>query len=595
MGDEQQLAAFNLEGDWHKAAAEIIAMVKQGSTSSTGRILREGPASDLPLERMARAYCVNNPRVELPLVYGVLGVAVCTAAQGAITLYCPLKGGGWLKVPAIQHFIGVTPSGGRKSTTLEIGRKPLQSALAHGVKIRSIEAEQKMNLALAQATANAGPTNPFVDDKQFHEVFGSGRCAATIVKDPTVEALRNMVVHNGGIASVISAEADAFRNLTAYSPDGGSLTFFLDLWDQADVQTARVSAGSLTISNAALPMSVLLQTDVFAEVTAGSSRNMSVTSDSFVTRGMFGRTWVAEALTVTGHEEVADAYTDEDDFDFEDEDGVTVSGGKLTEYGHIVANFSASLDELVNMTNEYRLGKALHQAWQQASAKYGFGLTVPEQPEPANIPLKLDAAGRLAYRRVQRMQAAIETALTMAGEDDQVLWGPLAARFTQHVMREALVITLAARSTEISALIIEDCATRIIPWRWHLSMHALARREADRMEMVIETSLKNNPRGVDITSDGSVARAVASLMIETPQARTNGVTAAEVTARIRKSLPSKARNGAAAMVKSALDKLTADLDSGVYKAPPTQDSTGRPVERYLAKLPSNTKSSSPFD
>ena len=95
-----------------------------------------GYSSELGLERYAREYCAASGRSNLAVIYAIASVGVCIATQGGWVLRLPLKGGGYLDVPAIQFATAVAPSGWRKSTALDAARKALLHALSTGVRWR---------------------------------------------------------------------------------------------------------------------------------------------------------------------------------------------------------------------------------------------------------------------------------------------------------------------------------------------------------------------------------------------------------------------------------------------------------------------------
>src|SRR6478752_4187512 len=244
---------FGLTGPWAAAAARITEMMTNGVDLSE-LTLPEGLGSGYAVEKYAREYCKVHPRSNLAIMYGIISVGVCVAAQGAWVLRAPIKGGGYLEVPVIQHFMGVAPSGWRKSTALDAAGKPLNRVLAKGVRHRMEIAAALRRNAEAQARENAEPGAPAFDAKQFSAVYNAALCQYTTMRDPTPEAIRDFLVNNGGVAAIRSAEADVYRNLSAYNKpgDSGTLTFFLDGWGQENIETARVGRGMISIESATL-------------------------------------------------------------------------------------------------------------------------------------------------------------------------------------------------------------------------------------------------------------------------------------------------------------------------------------------------------
>lgn len=557
--------AFALKAEWADATARIIQMMDSGIAADS--YLPEGPSSTHGVEAYARALCQDNPRADLGIMYGLASVAICIAAQGGIVAKAPIAGGGWLTVPAVQQFIGVAPSGWRKSTALGVVQGPLERALTNGVRNRRRATADLLNSEKVRLSGeNVGNPDFLVNDKQLNEVFSAGACPATLVKDPTVESLRNIAVHNGGCVGVLAGEADVFRNISAYSNDPGSLTFFLDLWDQGDIATARVGAGMMKMADAALYLGVLFQTDVFAEITSGSGGRGGMGADSFLLRGMFGRILVVQTDAVGGFSDIAASYGDDVVHANAGPDGLTSSTGELTPLAAAVMQFEKTLNDLVAETDEYRMYKALSQAWSAASARYGTDLQVAEiEPKP-RIEIYLDANAQQAYNRLQRMYNALEAALAEMDEDANVMWGPLVARYVQHTMREALVIALSDNRLQITGTDITDAATRLIPWRWALTTRALSKRQHDRVADMLAMAATENPRGIDRTPAGRVISAMSQMTRDNPNTRDQGYTLDEVAYKITSMMSSRtARRNVKPVVEAALRELSNNPLSGIKK------------------------------
>lgn len=575
--------AYSLEGPWRDAFNRIVAMMETGIAGGHDH-LPEGPSSAHGVEHYARAICEANPRANMGIAYGLASVAICVAAQGGIMAEAPIAGGGWLRIPAIQHMIGVAPSGWRKSSALKVAQDPLDRAIAAGVRHRRKLVRKAIKDAVRQAAVeNKGNPDFTINEKQFLEVFNEGLCTATLVKDPTVEALRNLAVYNGGVCGALAGEADIFRNVTAYSNDSGSLTFFLDLWDQATINTARVGAGNLVMDDAALQIGVLFQTDVFAEVTSGSGGRNGAGADSFLSRGMFGRIWVVEANESGGFDAIAATYGDDVEHDLGGPDGYASGTGEITPLGLAMASYELTLHKLVEETDEYRAHKAWEHAWKVASTKLGADLQVPEIEALPREALRLSKDAQRSYNRLQRLYNALEAALAEMDEDAQVMWGPLVARYVQHTMREALVVTLSQDSRDITGTTIEDAATRLIPWRWALTTKALGRRTAERVEDILAAASMDNPRGEDRTPEGQVLKVMNIMAKQDPQGRTLGWGRAEIARRVVSALPRQARKNVSSRVHKALIELSkTPNETGVKKVIAGKNPVGgQPIEKFM--------------
>lgn len=563
----------------YRIAADRINDLIEGGPELLNQDLREGPSSAQGLEKFARAYCKAHSQADLGITYAILATSTCVAAQGAFVAQCPIEGGGFMGVPAVQMALGVAPSGWRKSTALDLGMAPLTKALKHGVIQRAEHCAGELTAA-KQVYENLDTTFALQPD-QFKMVFDGGICPKTLTDDPTQEALRNQLVYNGGVAGVLAAEADIFRNMVAYSVDGGSLTLFLNQWDQRKIDATRVSNPDLYIEEAALVMMVLFQTEVFSDVTSGASRGMSSGSDSFISRGMFGRMWVVETSRTGDHVAVAKSYADDNDVTFLGADGYIHPDGTLTDLGAAAFEYEDVLKELVEHTNAYRVRKGIRHAWEAARTKFGSDLQVPEQPEAARMPIHLNEDARLAYRRVQRMQQAIQYQIEITDdEDNRALWNPLAARFTQHVIREAIAIALSSGQTELTGELIEDAATRLVPWRWCLSANALTRRASERAEDILVDAVQVNPQRQDLTPTAQVKQILLLLANEQPVLRKSGMTKTDLLSAMRGRVKRQSRNSVSKLLESALTTLAMDPTSGIKEIEGPPNALGVPSTRY---------------
>lgn len=560
----------------------IVSMMQTGIVTQT--TLPTGPASALGIERYSREVCAANPQSDLGIMYGLTSVATCTAAQGGFVLKAPIAGGGYLEVPMIQHFTGIAPSGWRKSTAVNTARGPLRAALNRGEKERRMEIPKQRGYAEQQADITEKVGTKELPKQQFIEVYNGGYCSTTLVSDATVEGLRNMLVQNGGVASVMAGEADIFQNLRQYNPDGASLTVFLDGWSQESVQTVRAGQGMLAMDEAALLLAVLFQSDVFADVTSGGGKGGGGTGgDSLMQRGWFGRMWVVEAETVDGWAQVAGDYPDDAVWDqHEGAQGMENRWGEITPLGVALEGYSKALVDLVLDSNQYRMYKGLRHSWLLGFGKYGTDFRVPEIDQYERTTIRLDKDGLVAYARLQRMYNAIMEAVGEMDPDMQSMWEPLATRITQHVLREALTVSLGAGRRYVSGEIIEDCATRILPWRVALSTKALMRRQTERVDEVIATSLMENYHQVDLTVDAKVRAVLERMGREaSPAERAQGWVRTDITRRVTSTITSKSRKGVGARVAAALDLLASTSGSGVSKVETGKDAVNRPVYRYL--------------
>jgi hypothetical protein len=577
--DDFDLTPYHLHGPWADAARAIIRMWTDGPDPRDLE-LPTGHGSGVGVERYAREYCLANPRFELGIIFGVASVGVCVAAQGGMVALCPLASGGWLEVPAIEGMLGVAPSGYRKSTALNVARVPLERALDAGVHARILEAT-RLGEQARTAGALALPAGKELDEKSFNSVFGAGICANTLVRDPTPEAVRNLAVESGGAAAVMAGEPEVLRNIGGYSKDNGTLGVFLEGWDQEAIEAIRVGQGSLRMKEAAIFMACLLQTEVFAEVTGGTGGN-GQTGDSFVQRGVLGRWWVVRGTATGGFEALADEYADDNDIVNTGPDGYSREGEGITPLGHARVEYEDALRGLVRDTNRYRSVKGMRRAWEQELAAKGVGLQVQEILEEPRQVIEMDTSARLAWRRLQRLQLAVEAALWEHGDaDTQTVFGPLAARITQHAMRAALVQTLGADMRGITGEAVQDAACRIVPWRIAHSTDALLQRSAEIAEVAVTKAATSNPQVADRGVHGHVTAALIRLSQEHPKERVTGFNKTAITKLILSGIPGPQRTGVARKVGTALAELVADPRSDVSYGTDGRDMLKRPVKQYV--------------
>lgn len=577
---------FDLDGPWLEAADRIVLSMTEG-VDPRDLILPVGESSHEGLERYAREYCAAGGNASLAVVYAVASVGVCTATQGAWTTLCPLAGGGYLEVPTIQYAMAVADSGVGKSTILDAAIRPLRRVLnRRGVDWRTRRmAELRQNaerFAREHLPEEQGLGARF-DPKPFAEVFNSGICATTLVKDPTMEALGQILVNNGGHGTVASAEAEIFRSMSAYNPDGGSLSLLLDQWSQEQISTIRVTRGITEMDDVSLNLIVLFQSAVFADITGGVTGRPGG-GDSFIERGVFGRAWAIRAAHLGGYERLARFYADVEDLEFLG-DGMDLPGGEKTPLGWALHDYENTLGDLVEESNNYRAAKAIHRAWRLGLVANGADFQVPEPELPVRHEMRLSASARLAYRRVQRLRLYVESALAddRVDEDTKSVFVPLAARLTQHVMREAATISLGAGHRTVTAKAIEDAATRIIPWRVAHTADALLTRAAEVSQVAMAKAAVSNPNNIDTSVKGIVAKHLAMLASRRPSQRGEGFTRSVIREQVKQPLARQRGTGAGVgtLVQSALDELVADKQSGITINESGVDAVGNKVSRYI--------------
>jgi hypothetical protein len=327
-------------------------------------------------------------------------------------------------------------------------------------------------------------------------------------------------------------------------------------------------------------MCVLFQTGVFAEVTSGNAHGMGSGADNYTQRGVFGRSWVVETSKVGDFIEIAKTYSDENDFEVDPAD--PTGFGLDTPLATAATDYMLNLSSVQTDTNRYRMDKAIHRAWDLATRKYGSSLQVPEPPEGFRQIITLDADGRLAYRRLQRMMQAISNHVhSSEDEEARELWAPTAARIVQHVLREALVMSLAAGRREVTAEFIEDAACRILPWRWCLSANALTRRQMERAENVmVDAVLNHNPQQKDITALAMIQEILLNLGKQDSTLASDGLPLSKLRDKVKSKLKPQHRNSVNQLLKANLEVLVADPTSGIKRVDGPKNAAGVQATYY---------------
>lgn len=536
------------------ARDQIVRLIRDG-VRDADRVLPLGASSFGGAEALARAYCAATPQSDLAMLLPILTVGVSIAAQGAYRMELPVPGG-QLVVPVVQQFVGTAPSGNDKSTTLRVMSKPVEHAMTQAARSRSASVHDHILAATddAQAAVQERGGDWAKESKQLGEVFGAGHCAFYKTSDPTPEALKAFIAAQGGVGVIEADEPDVFRNLRAYTDDGGSLTPMLIGWDQGNLATYRVSTGSTVMDEVVVPMAVLLQGEVFTDMTGGTGRG----GDSFIERGMFSRIWVADAHIPPppggGEFPGEDAYVGSEDPDRDEH-------GQLTPLGKARQNYAGAVEFIAQAASEYRMRKAQRFAWLAAQATYGERLLV-RKPPPAEKPivLSLDRAALREFLRVQWLRDEVIAAVDKLAEAEpsvRGLWHPLAKRLTQHVMRDAAIMAMShGEHDAVSAEWIRDAATRLVPWRWALSVECLGRRAAEAGDVTIETALTGNPTMDDRSPTSLIVKALQTL---TEGSRTQPGeryrtewTASLVKQKAKNSIPSAKRKGIGPAIEQAL-------------------------------------------
>lgn len=486
------------QGDaWSAATARITTMIKQGIDPLEG-LLGEGYGTDRNVERHARLFAEANS-VDIAMIMPVLLTAYSGATQGAFL--APVYSEDWTPahVPLVFQFLGIADSGARKSTVIREAKVRLEAALAKGV----IERRSMVLQLRQQAMDAAGHSGGKVDEHAavYQKVYDGGICASTLTDGGTQEGIRNKLIQNGGHRILITGESDVLQEVSKYQKGAGSLGLFVRTWDQETLSTDRASESAhLYMPEASLPFLIFVQPNAFSEYTKPSAAGY----DEFTDKGVFGRAW----LWRMPKPEIPE------DFVFTE----PPKEGELTELGAARLVALDRMTSLVERSNEYRMTKGIRYAWETTA---GATVALKEPPEVHRELLDLDRenGGVEAFVRVQNMLLDLRRALAEADEEDRGLahqYHPLVARFTDHVMRLAALLTLAddPGALAVDTKHIEDVATRLVPWLWSGWVKVMGERRAANLEDFIEESALKNPKGIDLSKQAALLRVMAQLTKE---------------------------------------------------------------------------------
>jgi hypothetical protein len=526
-----------VQDPWTAATARIVTMIKSGVDPLEG-MLGEGYGTDRTVEKHARLFAEANS-VDVAMIMPVLLAAYSGATQGAFL--APLYSEDWTPahVPLVFQFLGIAESGARKSTVLKEGRGPLERAMAWGVARRREWCAVQQQLAKEAAGHDGISTDKFAD--LYAKVFAGGVCASTFADNGTQEGIRNKLIANGGHRVLLTGESDVLREVGAYAKGGaGSLGLFVRTWDQETLSTDRASGDShLYMPEASMPFLIFVQPNAFTEYTAVSARGY----DEFTDKGVFGRAW----LWRMPEAEIPESFT------FKPKPKPGEGSGLLN--CRLLAE--EKMRVLVDRSNEYRATKGIRYAWETTA---GAASALKEPSEVARELIELEPGiGEDAFVRVQNMLLELRRALREADQVDAGLsysYHPLVARFTDHVMRLAALLSLADSpdTATVDTAHIQDVACRLMPWLWSGWTSVMSERRSSNISELVEESALKNSKGIDLTKRGAVLRAMAALG-DGPSAMA-GFTGSQISERARAVVKGgKKISGLGAEMRRVLDEL----------------------------------------
>jgi hypothetical protein len=246
---------------------------------------------------------------------------------------------------------------------------------------------------------------------------------------------------------------------------------------------------------------------------------------------------------------------------------------------------SERMEMLVDRSNEYRATKGVRYAWETTP---GAASALKEPPEVKRELLDLDHAdgGVEAFVAVQNMLLAFRRALDEADAEDRGVSGqfhPLVARFTDHVMRLAALLTLAddPGALAVDTRHIEDVAVRWMPWLWSGWIAVMGERRRANVEDFLEEGILKNPKGIDLTKTAAVLRAMAKLESEDGPSSVAGLEGSKITEKARGGIKGgKKIAGLGAELRKVLDDLANEGSLVVRFEGGKVDALGKVTPRY---------------
>lgn len=526
-------------GSWAAATKRIVTMIKKGIDPLEG-MLGEGYGTDRLLERHSRLFAEAN-NVDVAMILPVLLTAYSGATQGSFL--APIYSEDWTPnhVPLVFQFLGIAESGARKSTVIREGKQSLERALAKGVIAR----RQACTLMKQQAIEAAGHAGTAVDSfaALYDKVYDGGICASTLTDGGTQEGIRNKLIGNGGHRVLITGESDVLQEVSKYQKGAGSLGLFVRTWDQETLSIDRANESAhLYMPEASLPFLIFVQPNAFAEHTAPGPKGY----DEFTDKGVFGRAW----LWRMPKPEIPAG--------FQFKPKPEVGEGSALLMTRLLSQ--ERMETLVERSNPYRMAKGIRYAWEVTP---GAATALKEPAEVHRELLELDGdAGVAAFVRVQNMLLDLRRALEEADEEDRGLahqYHPLVARFTDHTMRLAALLSLTddPGATAVDTAHIEDVATRLMPWLWSGWVSVMGERRAANLDEVIEEQTLKNPKGLDLSKQAALLRVMAQMTSDSgPVGLSEGFPKRDITVKARYKIRGwKKIPGLSGLLGAALEEM----------------------------------------
>lgn len=568
-----------LDGPWSKIYTRMAADIQgQG---------HEAAGEDLPLPTVpgafvtpVEAYARAVPDMSLKLSLPVALAAYSVAGQGAYWMNLPLRGGAKLEVPMIFQSTVIAPSGYGKSTVLN----PLVKILDQ-LNYRGIVARKKIATELADAVimklSDDGMSSAGEEEK-VRKIYSHGACKRLTLDSGTPEGVRSALVSGGSMAGIMTAEPDILREISGYAKDGGTYRYLLDGWGGDKISVVRAEK-SMLIPRCCLPYCIVVQPIAFEQFnkSARGNEDQGVSSDSAVGRGLYGRSWM---LRVGWDAKPKEAFGLVSDHGLE--------MGQVSDLMQAQIMLGDRMEELARRADEYRARMGITIGWEEAAMTDLEGL-VPHPDLPAPVWLTLAPDALMDYACIHNLRLALidlvsELELQAPGTDR--LFMPMVSRLVQHIMRLAMELQLAfdPQSSEVEKWAVRDAGSRIVPWlfgEWCREMKAYA--EAATVAMA-EAEIKKNPRGIDLTPEGSMVRAIHKLRADLNadlDADDHTFRKADVVDRALSWHPSSSRPELRGKFNEAFDRMVEQKWLEEIKLlPPVGSKGGRPRLTYKATV-----------
>lgn len=521
---------------WAEECAISLLSIVQEFNDRGAPVVYDLPESAVgkkdPLEAFSRARAGESVSGSLDLLLPASLVLLGAAGGGAFWGYWNGRSKTHA-VPAIDHHIGLAPSGAGKSTMHGLlaaaGKAGTDASyLSTGVELQAVV--KRMKAAIPKVFADAGVTtsvNPEILDeaktvegvmlRAIDKMYLAGLSASHaggVIADATVEATASLAAQNGGAVTVRSAEQDFLDNTGRYQSKSGpgvsSVSVLTTGWDGDEYARMRQSSGTENVSALVLSLSLLTQNESFEKLIEGPAGN------PLITKGVLGRAWVTTAADVSvvdmAAEETARLVRAVNGEEPEDNG----SGSESARVRRAYARFGAAAGQsrairiaesgLIKWVEKDPKASGLSEHGSALLSKVltACGLAVGVAWNPLLLGAGLPGAGvagiRVEVEREDAMKLESLYALCLAilrdSRDTTRILAAALPRVVSKIVRMAVLRTAAivaadgsdeqwaawCASGKVNPMVLADTAVRVIPWwlRHHLAaMGGLVQRAGE--------------------------------------------------------------------------------------------------------------------